>query len=119
MSDISKSINKQDTFGKTSGSIEYISDMKIEGALHARTLRSTVARAIIKKIEFPAIPEGYYIVDRNDVQGMNSVRMIFDDMPVFAEDEVKYIGEPILLVVGENRKVIKEIIEGIKVEFTR
>ncbi len=117
MSDISKSINKQDTFGKTSGSIEYISDMKIEGALHARTLRSTVARAIIKKIEFPAIPEGYYIVDRNDVPGMNSVRMIFDDMPVFAEDEVKYIGEPILLVVGENRKVIKEIIEGIKVEY--
>ncbi|MBN1622798.1 MAG: xanthine dehydrogenase family protein [Clostridia bacterium] len=117
MSDISRSINKQDTNAKTSGSIEYISDMKIEGALHARTLRSTMARARITNIEFPEIPTGYYIVDRSDVPGMNRVKIIFDDMPVFAEEEVRHIGEPILLVVGEDRAVIKEIIDGIKVEY--
>jgi CO/xanthine dehydrogenase Mo-binding subunit len=117
MSDISRSINKQDTYGKTSGSIEYISDMKIEGALHARTLRSTMARARIRNIEFPEIPMGYYIVDRSDVPGMNRVKIIFDDMPVFAEEEVRYIGEPILLVVGEDRAVIKEIVDRIKVEY--
>ena len=117
MNDISRPINKLDTYGKTSGSIEYIGDMKVEGALHARTLRSTMARARIREISFPEIPDGYYIIDRNDVPGRNRVKIIFDDMPVFAEEEVRYIGEPILLVVGEDRGVIREIIEGIKVEY--
>jgi len=117
MADISRSIKKQDTYGKTSGSIEYISDMKIEGALHARTLRSTMARARIKGIRLPELPEGYYIIDRNDVPGMNRVKIIFDDMPVFAEEVVKYIGEPILLVVGEERAVIKDVIDAIVVEY--
>lgn len=117
MTDISKSIKKQDTYGKTSGSIEYISDMSFEGELHARTLRSEIPRGRIKNISFPDIPEGYFIVDREDVSGMNRVKIIFDDMPVFAEDEVKYIGEPILLVCGPDKSVIKGIMDNIKVDF--
>lgn len=117
MTDISRSIAKPDTFGKTSGSIEYISDMKIDGALNARTVRSTVAKARIRNINIPKLPEGYYIVDRSDVPGRNRVKIIFDDMPVFAEEEVKYIGEPILLVVGEDWVVIKEIVEAIEIEY--
>ena len=117
MSGISKSIPKQDTAGKTSGDALYISDVKIEGMLHAKTLRSTRTHAKIKEIKIPPLPDGYYIVDHNDIPGENYVKIIFEDMPVFAEDTVNYYGEPILLVVGEDKRVVQELVDSIEVDY--
>jgi CO/xanthine dehydrogenase Mo-binding subunit len=117
MSGISKSIPKQDTAGKTSGKALYISDIKIDGMLHAKTLRSAKTRAIIKDIIIPELPEGYYIVDHNDIPGENYVKIIFDDMPVFAEKTVDYYGEPILLVVGEDKQVVQDLVNSIEVNY--
>lgn len=117
MSGISQSIPKQDTAGKTSGEALYISDIKIDGMLHAKTLRSSRARALIKEIKIPNLPEGYHIVDYKDIPGRNFVKIIFEDMPVFAEKTVNYIGEPILLVVGEDKTIVLDILNSIKVEY--
>ncbi|MDX1359165.1 MAG: xanthine dehydrogenase family protein molybdopterin-binding subunit [Clostridia bacterium] len=108
---------KQDTAGKTSGEALYISDIKIEGMLHAKTLRSTRTHARIKEIKIPPLPEGYHIVDRNDIPGENYVKIIFEDMPVFAEDTVNYYGEPILLVVGEDKRIVQELVDSIEVDY--
>jgi len=119
MSGISQSIPKQDTAGKTSGEALYISDIIIEGMLHAKTLRSTQTRALIKEINIPELPEGYYIVDHKDIPGENFVKMIFEDMPVFADKTVNYYGEPILLVVGEDKEVVLDLINSIEVKYEK
>lgn len=117
MSGISKSIPKQDTAGKTSGEALYVGDIKIKGMLHAKTLRSTKTRALIKEIKIPELPEGYHIVDYKDIPGRNFVKIIFEDMPVFAEKSVNYFGEPILLVVGEDKKVVLDLVNSIEVKY--
>ncbi len=112
---ISSPLQRIDNPDKTGGYARYIADLKFKGMLHAKTLRSSKPKAKIKSIEFPKIPEGYYIVDSHDVPGNNRVKMIFDDQPFFAEDTVNYIGEPILLVVGPDKENILKILSGIEV----
>jgi len=114
---IGKPIIRVDAAEKIGGHAKYLADIEFENMLYARTLRSTKARAKIISIDIPKLPDGYYIVDKSDVPGRNRVKMIFYDMPFFAEDEVNYIGEPILLVVGPDREEIVNILSNIKVVY--
>lgn len=114
---IGKPIKRVDAGEKIGGEAKYIADIEFEDMLYARTLRSTVARGKIVSIDIPELPCGYYIVDKSDVTGRNRVKIIFYDMPFFAEDEVNYIGEPILLVVGPDREEILNILLKIKVVY--
>ncbi len=117
MKKISRPAGRVDVPLKTGGYAEYISDLHFEGLLSAVTYRSSRARAFIKSISIPPLPEGYCIVDRYDVPGLNRVRMLVNDQPFFAEEQVNYIGEPILLVVGPDREKIEDILSHIEAEY--
>lgn len=114
---ISKSVRRVDALDKCSGSARYVADLKFDGMLYAKTLRSTKPRAKIISIRIPPLPEGYCVVDKSDVPGRNRVKMLIYDQPFFAEDVVNYVGEPILLVVGPDREKILRIISQIEVVY--
>jgi CO/xanthine dehydrogenase Mo-binding subunit len=114
---ISIPIEKVDHQEKITGNATYLGDMKPEGMLFAKTLRSDRPRAQIKKIEIPPLPEGYTIIDHHDIPGKNRVKILLDDQPFFAETQVNYIGEPILLLVGPDKQKILELITKIRVEY--
>ncbi|WMJ79757.1 xanthine dehydrogenase family protein molybdopterin-binding subunit [Clostridium sp. MB40-C1] len=116
---ISKPIKRFDTADKIAGTAKYVADFQFDDMVYAKTFRSTEARAKIKSIQCPELPEGYFIVDKNDVPGENVVHVIFDDQPCFADKVVNYIGEPILLVVGPNKEKILDIMSQIKVEYEK
>ena len=97
---------------KVAGSAVYLGDMRPDGMLYAKTLRSDRPRARIKAVKIPPLPEGYMVVDHRDVPGKNRVKIILDDQPFFAEDQVNYIGEPILLVVGPEKPTILAAARG-------
>ena len=109
MSIIKEHLIKRDHFEKVSGQAQYVDDLQIKGLLHGKLFRSTVAKARIKSITLPKLPDGYAIIDYKDVPGKNAVAMVDTDTPIFAVDRVEYISEPILLVVGEDVKVINQI----------
>lgn len=117
MDDISKSINKIDNDEKASGKAIYVSDITIPGMLYAKTLRSTIVKGSIKKITYPELPEGYYIIDYHDIPGENFVKIIFMDLPVFTEKEIKYYLEPISLFVGPNKETIVDLVNQTLVEY--
>lgn len=117
MSDISKSINKVDNEEKITGKAIYIDDVKVEGMLYAKTFRSSISKGRIVGRSYPELPEGYFIIDYSDIKGNNYIDIISDDWPIFAEDSVNHIGEPILLVVGEDKEIILELMENIEIEF--
>ena len=114
---ISTSVLRVDSRKKIRGEADYISDWKFENELYAKTLRSTKPKAKILNIDIPEIPEGYFIVDKNDVPGVNRMRTVVSDHPIFAEEDVQYIGQPILLVVGPDREKIYEITSQIKIKY--
>ena len=117
LKDISTSIPKVDGLEKASGAAKYVSDITFEGMLYAKTLRSPISHGKIKSITYPELPKGYVVIDASDIPGKNYVHMIFEDWKIFAEETVEYIGEPIALVVGEEKSVIEAIVEQTKMEF--
>ena len=117
MKDISVSIKKVDSDEKAKGEALYISDVKIPDLLYAKTLRSEYQKAKIIKRHYPVLPEGYYIIDYKDIPGDNFVKIIFEDLPVFAVDEVNHYLEPIALVIGPEKIVVLKILEEIKIEY--
>ncbi len=117
--DISIPVKRVDAAAKSAGDAKYLSDLEFPGLLYAKVLRSERARARITKITVPALPEGYYYIDRSDIPqgGVNKILMIKDDWPVFADGQVRYIGEAIALVVGPDRQKVLEILDDIKVDY--
>ena len=114
---ISRPVARVDAREKTGGTARYLDDLHFEGMLHAGTLRSDRSHARIKNIRVPDLPEGFHIIDARDVPGMNRVKILVDDQPFFAEHEVRYVGEPILLLAGEDRGAVFDLLSGIKVEY--
>ncbi len=118
MRNISDAVPLSEGSNKMDGSIQYTDDYRHEGLLYARTLRSEVPRGRIESIEMPDLPKDYFVVSSDDLEGDNVVKMIFDDWPVFAKEEVHFIGEPILLLIGPDKTVIRDLLKKTKVHIT-
>ncbi len=116
-SKISKSIKRVDGPAKISGRATYINDMRFDKQVYARTVRSEKSKAKILSVNIPNLPEGYFIIDKDDVPGVNRMRTVVSDHPIFADGEVNYIGQPILLVVGPSQAQVDKICSTIKIEY--
>lgn len=110
-------LNTQFKWQEATGRAQFISDRQFDDLLESRLLRSTCPRGKIVKIDIPTLPEGYHVFGADDVPGRNELQMVEADWPVFADKEVRYVGQIILLVVGEKLSVIDDIISKIIVEY--
>jgi len=117
MESISKSVKKKDHEPKISGRALYVDDLVMDDMLYGRLLRSAKAKAYITDIMIPELPEGYYVVDKSDVTGINQVHIVLDDTPVFADNAVEFIGDPILMVVGTDLKEVQRIVSKITIIY--
>ncbi len=115
--DISTSVPKKDHKGKVSGQLPYISDEKVENMVYGVLYRSPIAYGKILSIQLPNLPQGYEAVGAEDIPGPNYVKIIKEDQPIFANEWVNYIGEPILMLVGKDLDVLYRLVEEVKVEF--
>lgn len=115
--DISQSVEKKDHASKISGEAVYVADHPAEEVLFGRLVRSDKAKARVLGVMLPPVPEGYWYVDRNDVPGVNRVHIVEDDCPVFAEDTVEYVGEPIGMLVGPDEKELERLLGAVKVAY--
>lgn len=117
MKEISKSVTKKDHGIKINGSAMYVADWPHENMLHGKLVRSPHARARILAINLPPLPEGYFAVDKTDVPGINEVHIVMDDTPVFADETVEYIGDPVLMVVGPDEKMVAQLASSVEIEY--
>jgi len=116
---IGKPIRRLDAIAKASGTQKYLGDYRFEGVLHSRMVRSTIARGRIKEIHLPLLPDGYHFITYKDIPagGRNELVMIKKDYRCFAEEEVRYIGETIGLLVGPDRNVLADLIGQISIDY--
>ena len=117
MKPITAPVKRLDFDEKVTGAAQYCADLKFEGMLYAKTLRSEKPRAWLRSVRVPKLPAEYQVVDWRDIPGRNVVPIVTDDQPFFAETAVNYIGEPILLVVGPDRARLGELLQRIEVEY--
>lgn len=117
MDRISQSVVKKDHLSKISGRSIYVADYPPEGVLCGKLLHSTVARAKVKGVRLPPLPEGYTWVDARDVPGDNNVNIVLDDTPVYCRETVEYIGEPIGMLCGPDEAKVAALLSQCKVDY--
>jgi len=63
---------RKESLEKVTGSAKYLDDLKFEGCLHGKTVRSTVPHGRIKKISFePGVPwDEFTVVTARDIPGI-------------------------------------------------
>ncbi|MDC7222811.1 MAG: xanthine dehydrogenase family protein molybdopterin-binding subunit, partial [Spirochaetales bacterium] len=110
---------KKDHSEKCDGSLVYLADRCGEEALYGRLFRSTEAAGEIVSCTLPELPPDYYIIGAKDIGEKNFVKILAEDQRVFAENKVTYVGEPLFLIVGEDREKIGEIHDSIQVEYKK
>ena len=118
MSLVGKSVVRVDAASKAKGAVKYTDDLEFDG-LYGKVVRSTVAHGNIVSITFDKSFDfsGFTIVDYRDIEGRNANVVLTDDQPFLAEKKVKFIGEPILLLAHRSRKMLKEAVENIHIEY--
>lgn len=116
-STITRPIFRLDGKAKARGDERYIGDYPHEGMLTARFYRSPFCRGRIRSITVPDLPEGYYVVDHRSVPGKNEVPLIKTDWPAFAVDEVRYVGQIILVLAGPDPAVLDELLGRIEIDY--
>lgn len=94
------------------------------GTLHAAVYRSSVAHARIKSIDVSQaeqMPGVRAVLTPDDVRAwsnpfINGVKLPME-LWALAMEKVRYVGEPIAVVIAEDRYLAEDALEGVKVEF--
>lgn len=100
-----------------SGKAAYISDLAFEGEYWGKMVRSTVSYGKIRKVTLPELPHGYTAVTQDDVPGLNLLKVVTSEQPVFAGDVVRFQGEGILMIAGPDRKICEELASKVKIDY--
>ena len=117
--DISKAVRRVDAVAKSEGTAKYVSDYDFADCLWGRLVRSSIPRGIIKSITLPEMPEGYRFITYKDIPegGHNYLHMIATDWKCFAENDVRYVGETIGIMVGPDKTTVEDLREQVKIEY--
>jgi len=111
------------------GKGRYVDDVERPGQLHAAVLRSSVAHGILRGIEASAaraLPGVHAVItaaDLGNIVPRIPVRLFPNEamkpfhQPVIASDKVRFVGEPIALVVADTPAVAEDALELIAVDI--
>src|SRR5690606_12940777 len=106
----------------------FVDDVRLPGMLHAAFVRSTEAHARITSVDLGAVREVPGVVAAFDAAdlGLRDVVAMLDRpphefvptaMPVLAKDKVRFVGEPIAIVVARDPYAAEDGLEAAAVEY--
>ena len=117
---VGRDLTKIDALAKVTGKAAFSYDLKTEEMLFACVLRSERPHARITNIDARAalaVPGVLRILSATDIPGKNVYGAIRKDQPFLADGIVRFVGEPILVVVAQNETVARQVLGLIKVEY--
>ena len=110
-----------DAINHVSGKSVYLDDIpQQEGTLYGLVYDSPIAHGRIKKLDFGKaleLPGIVKIIQAKDIPGNNQLGAIIKDEPLFAEDELHYMGQPIALIIAENELSARKAKKLITIEY--
>lgn len=117
---ISRYINRIDALEKVTGRALYAGDFSMDGMLYGVILRSKRPHAMIRGIKTDkalTLDGVKTVLTYQDIPGHINFGVIKKDQPLFASDRVRYVGEPILMVVAEREAVARKAVDLIDIEY--
>ena len=127
---IGEPVHRAEDFRFLRGAGAFIDDLKRDGMLHAVVLRSPVAHGRIRSIDTSAaraMPGVHAVMTAADIGEVPLIPLRLANLPEFkgylqpviARDKVRYVGEPIAVVVAETQAGAEDALEAIVVDIER
>ena len=117
---VGRGLTKVDAAVKVAGKAAFSYDLKSDEMLVACVFRSERPHARIERIDTQAaleLPGVLRILSASDIPGQNAYGAIRKDQPFLADGIVRFVGEPILLVIAQNEGIARRAAGLIKVEY--
>ncbi len=111
------------------GAGEFVDDLKREGMLHAAIFRSSVAHGRVRHLDVSAARRCagvHAVITAADLDaGIPVIPLRLANLPEFkpylqpviAQDKVRYVGEPLAVVVAETQALAEDALEAIVVDI--
>ena len=118
--DIGPAHVRLDALSKACGTERFSADHYPPGLLWAGAKRAGIPHGIIRRIDTAAartLPGVHAVLTRADVPGTNRQGIVHKDMPVLCGSKVRHAGDPVALVVAENRDILRRALELIRVDI--
>ena len=120
---VGRSLPRIEARAKVTGRAEYTHPMRLPGMLHAKIFRSTVAHGRIISIDASAaqkMPGVHRVVTSEDVRRVIPEPYYgpaFHDQPILAIDKVRYVGEPVAVVLARDPHIADAAAQLISAEY--
>jgi CO/xanthine dehydrogenase Mo-binding subunit len=120
---VGRSVPRLEARDKVTGRAEYTHTMRLPGMLHAKIFRSTLAHGRIKKVDVSAakkVPGVLHVVTVDDVRKVIPnpyYGPAFHDQPILAHEKVRFVGEPVAVVLANDPHVAEEAVQLITAEY--
>lgn len=125
---VGRSVARREDPRLLTGRGRFVDDIALPGMLHAQFIRSTVAHGEITSVDLTAVREVPGVVaaftaddlELTDITaqlGRPLEEFVPTAMPVLARDRVRYVGEPIAIVVARNAYAVEDGLEAAKVSY--
>src|SRR4051794_15449690 len=120
---VGRSLPRLEARDKVTGRAEYTHIMRLPGMLHGKIFRSTVAHGRIKSIDASAarsIPGVYRVVTADDIRKVIPdpyYGPAFHDQPILAIDKVRFVGEPVAVVLAADPHIAEAATQEIVAEY--
>ncbi len=120
---VGRSVPRLESWLKVAGRAEYVHNLRLPGMLYGKIARSTVAHGRIKRIDVAAaqaVAGVYKVVTADEVRKIIPnpyYGPAFHDQPILAIDKVRYVGEPLAVVLASDPHVAQEAASLVAVEY--
>ena len=117
---IGQGVPRPDAVDRVCGQARYADDLLFPGMLHGAVVRSEHPYARVLGIDGSLAREaaGFVaLVTADAIPGENVVSVIYDDQPALADGLVRYVGEPVALVVAETRRAARDAARRVRVSY--
>lgn len=95
----------------------YVSDIRREEMLYACFLRSHITEGRIQSVKIPQLPKNVSVFSAKDFGKKNFITVNNLKIPLLADKEIRYRGEPILLITAPSRETLKSVCESVEIEY--
>lgn len=96
---------------------DFYSDLKMDGMIFAKIVRSPKKGGILKSVEAKYLPEGYVLVTAKNFPGKNSIETLGATCEIFCSEKILYEGQSLAILAGPEKKVLDEIASSMKIEI--
>ena len=128
---VGQAIRRREDPRLLTGHGSYVDDVELPGLLHAAFVRSDLARGRIVGLDveaaraLPGVVAVFTAADLNPGHGSMQPTMFQSDPPLspcaplrpLAEDDVRFVGDPLALVVAESRYLAEDAGELVEVDY--